>query len=158
MDERSAIGGAWRDLRRLRGLAVFGRALTVDGIDLEPGETDTLDAVGEHGPVRMSELADALQIDPSTATRGVDRLERRGLVERQRHLADGRGVAVVLTSSGRRLHERLSERRRHLLDGVLARFDDDERQILAELMPRFVETARSELEALWAAVERGEVD
>ncbi|WP_308258469.1 MarR family winged helix-turn-helix transcriptional regulator [Saccharothrix obliqua] len=50
--------------------------------------------------LRMTELADAVLLSRSGVTRLVDRLERAGLVLRERADGDGRGVVAVLTSSG----------------------------------------------------------
>jgi DNA-binding MarR family transcriptional regulator len=50
--------------------------------------------------LRMSELADSLLLSQSGATRLVDRLERDGLVRRERCESDGRGLYAVLTSQG----------------------------------------------------------
>ncbi len=135
-----AVGAAWRDIRRLRGLHTIGRDLLDDGCPpLETGELDTLGVVGGLGPCRMSELAGALRVEPSTATRAVDRLERRGLVTRSKDAADGRYVEVALTSVGREAFDELTRRRLDLLTGVLDQFDADEQQQLAELLPRFAE-------------------
>ena len=139
-DVALTIGGAWRDIRRLRGLHTIGRDLLDDGCKpLETGELDTLGVVGGLGPCRMSELAEALLVEPSTATRAVDRLERLGLVARRKDDADGRFVEVALTPNGRIAHEELTRRRRELLTGVLAHFDADEQEQLAVLLPRFAE-------------------
>jgi DNA-binding MarR family transcriptional regulator len=50
--------------------------------------------------LRMSELADAALLTRSGMTRLVDRLERQGLVRRERCAADGRGTYAVITSEG----------------------------------------------------------
>jgi DNA-binding MarR family transcriptional regulator len=137
-DVALAIGGAWRDIRRLRGLHTIGRDLLDDGCKpLETGELDTLGVVGGLGPCRMSELAEALLVEPSTATRAVDRLERLGLVARRKDDADGRFVEVALTANGRIAFDELTRRRLDLLTGVLAHFDAAEQEQLAELLPRF---------------------
>ena len=49
----------------------------------------------------MQELAAHAGITPSTATRILDALERRGVVERTRSDEDRRAVAVSLTEAGR---------------------------------------------------------
>jgi DNA-binding MarR family transcriptional regulator len=55
--------------------------------------------------LRMTELADAVLLSRSGVTRLVDRLERGGLVTRERADGDGRGIVAVLTSTGvERLH------------------------------------------------------
>ncbi|MDX6582560.1 MAG: hypothetical protein QOI10_1744 [Solirubrobacterales bacterium] len=57
------------------------------------------DAEGER--LRMSELADRLLLSRSGITRLVDRLERQGLIARQRCSDDGRGFYALLTEDGR---------------------------------------------------------
>lgn len=54
------------------------------------------------GRLRMGELADRLLLSRSGITRLVDRLERQGLVERERCTDDGRGFFAHLTDAGRR--------------------------------------------------------
>jgi DNA-binding MarR family transcriptional regulator len=73
--------------------------------------------------MRMSELASVCDLSLSGMTRIVARLEQRGLVERVRCEADGRGANAVLTEAGlQRLKEawptHLASVRRHLLDHV----------------------------------------
>jgi DNA-binding MarR family transcriptional regulator len=50
--------------------------------------------------LRMSELADAALLTRSGMTRLVDRLERQGLVRRERCAAAGRGTYAVITPEG----------------------------------------------------------
>lgn len=50
--------------------------------------------------LRMSELAAAVTMSPSRVSHAVARLERRGLVRRERDGHDGRGTRAVLTEDG----------------------------------------------------------
>lgn len=131
------IGRAWRDIRRLD----VRRQVAGEGLEgqppLEGGEVDTLDVLGQEAPLRMHELAASLHIDPSTATRAVDRLVKRGLAERVRCDDDARFVEVTLTPAGERVHDVQLERRLDILREVLGQFTDDEKDLLGELMPRF---------------------
>ena len=73
--------------------------------------------------LRMSELAHACTLSLSGVSRIVSRLERSGLVVRERACDDGRGWSAVLTDDGlRRLEEawphHLASVRRHLFDHV----------------------------------------
>jgi DNA-binding MarR family transcriptional regulator len=52
---------------------------------------------------RVRELASEAGVTASTATRILDALERRGIVERTRSSEDRRAVTITLTDSGRRL-------------------------------------------------------
>jgi DNA-binding MarR family transcriptional regulator len=76
-------------------------------------------ADSEAGRLRMSELADAVLLSRSGLTRLVDRLERDGLLKRERCESDARGLFAEITPKGRRLFD--AARRTHL-DGVRERF------------------------------------
>jgi DNA-binding MarR family transcriptional regulator len=83
--------------------------------------------------LRMSELAASLLLSQSGVTRLVDRLERQGLVTRERCEEDGRGFFTVLTPTGQARFE--AARPTHLA-GVRRRFldplsDDDQRSLRA---------------------------
>ena len=64
-------------------------------------------------PMTLREIAQAIEVDPSAATVGVDRLERRGLVRREAHPDDNRRKLVHLTDAG---HEAAATARRILTD------------------------------------------
>lgn len=133
------IGAAWKELRRGAAMGRFRDHLFGAGEDaLEPGQVDTLDLLVQQPHWRMSELAEALRIDPSTATRAVQRLLKAGLAERRHSADDGRVVMVSATEAGRQRHAAIAARRRKALATMLAAFDEQERRQLAELMERLV--------------------
>jgi DNA-binding MarR family transcriptional regulator len=139
------VGSAWRDLRGAGWLRVFGDALLGDGVPLEASEIDALDQVAWSGEGRRHEIAAGLQVDPSTATRSIDRLERRGLVERRRDRANRRFIRVILTDDGRRAHAALLRRRLAFVDAVLDRFDADDRAVLVRLLPALADSVTDAL-------------
>jgi DNA-binding MarR family transcriptional regulator len=57
-------------------------------------------------PLRVFELAEAVQWEKSRLSHHLARMERRGLVERQDCPDDARGAFVVLTAAGRDAIER----------------------------------------------------
>jgi DNA-binding MarR family transcriptional regulator len=71
------------------------------------------------GRMRMAELAESVLLSRSGLTRLVDRLEREGLLKRQRCESDARGYFAEITPKGRRLFD---QARRTHLEGVRARF------------------------------------
>ena len=101
------------DLSRMEAKALYR---------LEPGETVALRVVAERGGV-----------DPSNLSAPVERLERRGLVERRAAKHDRRVRAVALTASGVRLRDRLVA---CLVDGypAVASLDPGEREQLRNLL------------------------
>lgn len=75
-----------------------------------------------HGATAPGTLARRVSLSPATITGIVDRLEKRGLITRERSLEDKRKVEIALTDQGREiavqmpppLHETFSKRLREL--------------------------------------------
>ena len=105
---------------------------------LEPGQFDTVEILVQRDAWRMSELADALRVDPSTATRAVQRLQREGLAVRVPSDDDRRVVMVSATEAGRRRYEIIARRRARFMRDVLAPFGPEERRQLGDLLERLV--------------------
>jgi MarR family transcriptional regulator, organic hydroperoxide resistance regulator len=63
-------------------------------------------ALWEEAPLRVSEIAERLSLEPATLSPLLKRLEAGGLVHRQRDPRDERAVSVSLTPAGRRLRSR----------------------------------------------------
>ena len=138
-DNAFRVALAWRELRRGASTSAIRNYFYGTGDDaLDPGQMDTLDVLMTRRGWRMSELAEALRVDPSTATRAVQRLVKDGLAERRPSETDGRVVVVVPSRTGRRHHAAVAKRRVRAMRAMLAEFDADERVQLAELMSRFV--------------------
>jgi len=86
----------------------------------------------------MKQLAERLRIDPSSATRAVQRLVADGLAERTTAPDDGRVVVVRISEAGRERHRCIDSRRAAWMAVLLSAFDADERAQLADLLERFV--------------------
>jgi len=89
-------------------------------------------------PLSMGELADRLLCDASNVTGIVDRLEARGLVERQPDPDDRRVRRLVLTPAGRELWQVHHDR---VFDGIpcVANLTGDDRRTLCDLLARMAE-------------------
>ena len=115
---------AWRGLLR-----THARVLAELDAELEQAhglavpEYEVLLVLNESGDkhLRMSELADAALLTRSGMTRLVDRLERQGLVRRERCAADGRGT---LRGDHRRGRARFAAARPTHIAGVRRLFLD----------------------------------
>lgn len=133
------VGYAWRELRRGASMGALRDHLCGVGDDaLEPGQVDTLDVLVQAEAWRMGDLADALRVDPSTATRAVERLVRSGLAERTAASGDKRVVMVSVTPAGRERLHTIAGVRDQMLDRILSRYTADERLVLADYLERFV--------------------
>lgn len=133
------IGLSWREVRR--GAATAGLRDYLYGSDrgsIEQGQMDTLDLLALHPAWRMSELAEALRVEPSTATRAVQRLVNAGLAERTPSPEDGRVVQVEITRQGRDVYEAVAARRSELLTFIMKQYGRDELPVFADMLERFV--------------------
>ncbi len=79
------------------------------------------------GPRSMGDLADNLDVSVASATGIVDRMERRGLVERGRGAGDRRVIMVSLTPTGSVVFGDMRAQRRERLAGLIERLTDAER-------------------------------
>jgi len=93
-----------------------------------------LQAIRDSGDAKVGELAKAVNLSQATVTTILDRLEKRGLVYRQRSTVDKRKVYTYLTDDGLRL---LHDSPMLLQDHFIRRFEDlrdwEQSQILSSL-------------------------
>ena len=107
---------------------------------LESSDFDVLSALRRAGePYRLSpgQLVQQTLVTSGTMTNRVDRLVAKGLVDRMPDPDDRRGVHVQLTTSGR-----------EAVDGALAALLSSERELLAGLGKRELDTVASALRTL----------
>jgi len=137
--EERRIAIAMRELRRGSAMQRFRERIYGAGPDaLDMGQQDALEVVIDLGEARMGDLATALRVDPSTATRAIARLEAAGLVERRRAEGDARAVVVAATPAGAEHSERLRRAAHAALSELFARFEPAEQRQLADLLERLV--------------------
>jgi len=110
----------------LRRLRVEDKAMGLSG-----PRTSALSVIVFRGPVTMSALAEAEQVRPPTMTRLIDGLERRGLVRRVSHAADGRVQLVEATAAGKRLLNTGRVRRVARLMRDIAHLAGEDQRVLA---------------------------
>lgn len=140
LEHARRIGTAWVEMRRGASTAALRAYFFGRQQPLEQGQMDALDLLSRRDSRPMKELAARLRVDPSTATRAMQRLEADGLVERFTSPDDGRVVLVRLTDVGRARHAHVAARRAVAMERILSRFDPDERAVLADLLDKFVRT------------------
>lgn len=75
--------------------------------------------LASRGPQRPGDLASALGVDPSTATRLCDRLVRKRMILRRRPAGDRREVRLDLSAKGSRLVDSVTKHRRHEIEQIL---------------------------------------
>lgn len=128
--ERTLVA-LWSVIRRLKALSA------AEGAD--PAAMAIVHLVNEHGPLRLTALADVACLDASTASRHVRNLEAAGYVERRPDPADGRATLIAVGERGRELMRRGMEARARRFDEALAGWDEADRDALPRLLARFAE-------------------
>ena len=99
-------------------------------LDITIGQVHCLHTIDHLGTPSMSELADALRLQPGTVTGLADGLVEHGLVERRDDPEDRRVVRVALTAKGKRGRDRRRKAMRRRLMALLGDIgDDDLRQV-----------------------------
>ena len=87
------------------------------------------------------DLAALLDVHPSNATRLVDRLVGKGLLDRAEIEQDRRGIALSVTAEGRAVLGRVHRHRRQVLGEVIGRMDTDEVTAVGAALGRFASAA-----------------
>lgn len=140
-----AVIGASRAL-----VAVAARSVASAGEDVTLAQYRALVVLASRGPQRVADLAAALAVNPSTATRMCDRLVRKQLVRRQRSSSDRRSVRVALSGNGRALVGEVTRRRRLEVAAILRKLPTDAGLLVVDALRAFTEAAGEAPEQSWS--------
>jgi DNA-binding MarR family transcriptional regulator len=105
---------------------------------------NVLTTLEAEGPLPMRRLAEAMDVSDASATGIVDRMEKRGLVERRHGTEDRRTVLVHPTGEGAQVFRDMAAHRRDMLGRVLGELNEDEVSALLVGM-RAIHAARRRL-------------
>jgi DNA-binding MarR family transcriptional regulator len=130
-------------------IAVATRSLGAAAEDTTIAQYRTLVVLASRGPQRMTDLAGALEVAPSTAGRMCDRLVRKRLIRRHRAHADRRAVLVSITAAGRQVVDQATARRRELITDILAKLPAGTQRAAAEALRAFAEATGEVPDSQW---------
>ena len=121
-------------------VSVAARSLADHEDEVSLQQYRALVVLASRGPQRPRDLAVALGVEPSTATRLCDRLVRKRLISRRRAGDDRREVRLDLTLKGIRLVDSVTQRRRDEIEQILGVIPASQR---ASLVKAFVTFGRA---------------
>jgi DNA-binding MarR family transcriptional regulator len=98
----------------------------------------------------LGELAESLDVHPSSATRLCTRLEAKGLITRRPAAQSRRELLVSLTPEGRILVDAVTKRRRREIARIVARIPDREQRVLIHALGIFADAAGEMPEPSWS--------
>lgn len=119
-DEVDAVTDAVLRVSRLL-VAVSARSIATVDESISLAQFRLLVVLATRGQRKVTELADVLKVNPSTATRAVDRLTDVGLVDRRTNPRSRREAQISLTTAGQRVVREVTAARRAEIAGIVAR-------------------------------------
>jgi DNA-binding MarR family transcriptional regulator len=117
-DPEPAVRALMLASRAFVGLTV--RALAAVEAEVTLPQFRALVVLAVRGTLRSADIAEELQVNPSTGTRMTDRLAAKGLVRRVRSTDDRRVVRLRLTRAGHDIVEQVVAHRRDELERIVA--------------------------------------
>lgn len=101
---------------------------------ITPGQYAILSCLWEEDGQTPRQLAERLSLDSSSITGILDRVEQKGLIQRQAVPRDRRTLRVVLTDKGRVLEEPVNQAILEANKKVLAKFDEQDLENLRKFL------------------------
>ena len=124
-------------LALLRGMKELStQTIAASGVRIELAGAHVLSRLADLGPVRLTELASALGLDPSSVSRQVTALERSGWLAREDDPTDRRAARLTLTATGRAVVEALAQARTEALARLTPGWNDTDLDALATTLAR----------------------
>jgi len=102
---------------------------------LTPTKSSVLLTVVRYGELRLSQLADAENLNPTMLSRVIAHLGDAGLVQRVSDAGDRRAAWVRATPAGRRLAERMRRERTAALNRALEGLSEDDQRSIERALP-----------------------
>jgi DNA-binding MarR family transcriptional regulator len=130
--------------------SVAARSIADVGGDLTLPQYRALAILSSRRPQTMADLAAALNVDPSTASRLCDRLVRKRLIHREPSPLSRRQVEVSISDRGAAIVDAVTKRRRRVLAGILRSVPAAERSTLVASLQAFGAAAGEVPEQAWS--------
>lgn len=121
-------------------------AVTADAVSSAQGtltlpQFRLLETLHGRGPLKHAALADHLGVNPSTASRMVDRLVAVGMVERRRSPTSRREIVLYLSAAGAEVVHQITERRQREISNIIGKMPESARSALVGVLNVFAEAA-----------------
>lgn len=114
--------------------------------DISVTQCYALEEMIRRGPSSLNELAAALYLDKSTASRVVDGLERKGHAARSPHPTDGRTLSIAATAAGRGLFDRIETEMLEEEKRLVSDFEPEVRRAMVLLLGRLARAANARID------------
>lgn len=120
-------------------VAIAARSLAAVEESLTLPQYRMLVVLDAQGPSSLARMAEALDVNPSTALRMVERLSGAGMVEKIPNPKNRREVLLRLTPSGWQVVRQVTERRRGQIADIVEAMDPESLEDLITALRKFSE-------------------
>ena len=133
------ITDLWFSVTRLIRNSPLPSGQLAEKYDLTQPQMFTLWQLKENGPMTMGELSETISVTHGVATRMVDRLVKKGMVERHRDEKDRRVVLISLTGKGARATQEVFDDVLSSIRGAFKNVPQHDREEFLALLGRIEE-------------------
>ncbi len=107
-------------------------------IEMSKQELFTLIIIDKLSEITMSQISDEMNFPMSTATGIIDRLVKKGYVQREKSENDRRIVVIVLTDKGKHLSQSLKNYISDYIRFIYDSLEEDEREYLFRILNKIL--------------------
>jgi DNA-binding MarR family transcriptional regulator len=136
------VGAIGEQLRLQSGLAIVLHQSVAERFGLNPTDLKCLDIAAREPDLTAGRIAEVTAMSTSAVTALLDRLERRGFVERHRDAGDRRRVYVRSTGRHERELAAVYAPLAAATAGILADFGDEQLAVVHDLLARLTAASR----------------
>lgn len=111
----------------------------ISDCDVTPVQYAVLSCLWDNDFQLPSQIAQTLNLDSSSITGLLDRMENKGLLKRIPNSEDRRALHVILTPKGKDLRDPLDERINEAHKEVLSTLSVEEQELLLSYLPKIVD-------------------
>lgn len=122
----------------------------LESTGLSGKELYVLEHIRDENPWRFNDFAENYRIKPSTLTGIIERLEKKGLVKRERDTADRKAVYLHATSQGKEVIQKHIEEDQSFFDSMLLVLESDERIQFMQMVKKMVDSDNFICNKSWA--------
>ena len=127
------------------GVVLFHQAVG-EILDINVTDMKCLDIITLTGSTSPSQLSELTGLSTGSTTAMIDRLERRGLVERQPNPEDRRGTKIVLSKEAARKLHTLFRSMAHAMNKLVCSYSEEELETLSNFFTKVISLWKKERE------------
>lgn len=115
----------------------------LEKINLYPGQPHLLFILDKKDGLRQKDISKRLNVAPATLTMMIKRLEKEGLVYREKDPLDGRVYRVYISDKGRKVSEEAKNIFKIIEEDCFGNFSKEERESLDKILSKVQENLKN---------------